>query len=108
MESNQKLDPEFKAKWVAALRSGEYKQAKGRLQEDGAYCCLGVAMKLCGIQDESMSTYCYASNLQRENPTKIPAFFRDAVVSSGPWKLADMNDSGKTFYEIADYIEANL
>ena len=33
-------------KWVAALRSGEYKQCKGRLQRDDAYCCLGVATKL--------------------------------------------------------------
>lgn len=33
-------------KWVAALRSGEYKQGKHCLQKDGEFCCLGV---LCDI-----------------------------------------------------------
>lgn len=33
-------------KWVAALRSGEYKQTQGRLQENDCYCCLGVACDL--------------------------------------------------------------
>lgn len=34
-------------KWVAALRSGKYKQGKGVLRsEKGNYCCLGV---LCDI-----------------------------------------------------------
>ena len=28
---------------VAALRSGEYTQARGRLKTDNGYCCLGVA-----------------------------------------------------------------
>jgi hypothetical protein len=43
---------EIKEKWLAALRSGEYKQGKGYLKEiDGAtgearYCCLGV---LCDL-----------------------------------------------------------
>lgn len=30
-------------KWVAALRSGRYKQGNGMLLADGKYCCLGVA-----------------------------------------------------------------
>jgi hypothetical protein len=41
------LNAEVKAKWVAALLSGEYKQGKGWLrsrQDD--YCCLGV---LCDL-----------------------------------------------------------
>jgi len=29
--------------WVRALRSGEYSQTKGRLQNDSGHCCLGVA-----------------------------------------------------------------
>ena len=31
------------SKWVAALRSGEYGQARGRLREGNRFCCLGVA-----------------------------------------------------------------
>lgn len=30
-------------KWVKALRSGEFKQAKGALQDKVGYCCLEIA-----------------------------------------------------------------
>lgn len=42
-----KLKPEVKAKWIAALTSGEYKQGRNwlRTSEDG-FCCLGV---LCDL-----------------------------------------------------------
>ncbi len=38
------MNPEIKAKWVAALRSGQYKQGDNWLhnKETDAYCCLGV------------------------------------------------------------------
>ncbi len=32
--------------WIAALESGEYKQAQGRLRTNEGYCCLGV---LCDV-----------------------------------------------------------
>lgn len=42
------MNKEVKAKWVAALRSGEYKQGKGRLKNiNNEYCCLGV---LCALK----------------------------------------------------------
>lgn len=38
-----KMPQETLDKWLAALRSGEYKQAAGRLRGPcGGYCCLGV------------------------------------------------------------------
>lgn len=44
------MDTAIKTKWLAALRSGEYKQARGSLEEvveDGScFCCLGV---LCDL-----------------------------------------------------------
>lgn len=33
-------------KWVAALRSGEYKQTTGHLRDQKGFCCLGVACEL--------------------------------------------------------------
>lgn len=46
----EKMKPEIKAKWLTALRSGDYQQGKGylRRQVDGSdqYCCLGV---LCDL-----------------------------------------------------------
>jgi hypothetical protein len=38
-----KLKPEFKAAWVAALRSGEYAQCQDLLNDGKGFCCLGVA-----------------------------------------------------------------
>lgn len=37
------------AKWVTALRSGGYTQAKSRLRKDAAMCCLGVACHISEI-----------------------------------------------------------
>lgn len=37
------LDPEFKQRWLEALRSGRYTPAGGLLRTDKGYCCLGVA-----------------------------------------------------------------
>ena len=56
----EKMNPEIKADWLTALRSGEYKQGKGFLKnEDGEtarYCCLGVLCELAvkaGVIEES-------------------------------------------------------
>lgn len=48
------MDQQVKEKWVAALRSGRYEQARGKLRvgwegKEG-YCCLGV---LCEVAIES-------------------------------------------------------
>ena len=48
MSDNGKMNPEWKAKWLEALRSGEYEQAQGALKTaDGEFCCLGVLTDLC-------------------------------------------------------------
>lgn len=87
------LKPELKTKWCAALRSGEYKQgicSLYNIEEDGShsYCCLGV---LNSVRDVSQSYIGF------------PRLIGDWTV------LARMNDEeGKTFAEIADYIEEIL
>lgn len=40
------MNPEVKAKWVAALRSGEFQQGKNALKSEEGYCCLGVLCEL--------------------------------------------------------------
>lgn len=37
-------------KWVKALRSGKYKQAKYVLHDGEGYCCLGVVCVLAGMK----------------------------------------------------------
>lgn len=119
-----KLDPEFKAKWVAALRSGEYQQETKVLcngkKDEPKYCCLGVAGAISGISCDTMA------HLQIVIPTiaKKKAFTTypsQLVVRRGnslPKELARMNDGVNlpghslskqyTFLEIADWVEEHL
>lgn len=46
MKQYDKMNPEIKEAWVAALRSGERKQTKGKLRSADGFCCLGV---LCDL-----------------------------------------------------------
>ncbi len=99
------LDPEFKAKWVAALRSGEYHQAHNALckyyrNREYAYCCLGVARSVLGSDaKELLNGPSYGGSILSVLGLDIKA----------RKFLAHMNDDdGKSFAEIADYIEAHL
>lgn len=64
-DRNVKMNPEIKEKWLAALRSGDYKQGQSKLRRilpklfkrtggndltDERYCCLGILCELY-IQD---------------------------------------------------------
>jgi hypothetical protein len=40
------MDPGIRARWTAALRSGEYDQGQRALYDGSAFCCLGV---LCDL-----------------------------------------------------------
>lgn len=48
-DAAQKLDAALKAKWIEALRSGDYEQARGTLYDGEGYCCLGVLCKVAGL-----------------------------------------------------------
>ncbi len=80
-------------KWVDALRSGQYKQGKGCLREDGRYCCLGVLAEIEGLLD--------ADGAVDDNKALLP---RDILPLFEQRILATMNDDGATFIELADKI----
>lgn len=46
------MDQEFKKEWVAALRSGDYKQSSTVLVSPEGYCCLGVGCTLLAKADK--------------------------------------------------------
>jgi hypothetical protein len=120
------MDAEVKERWVAALRSGQYTQATGKLRTDSGFCCLGV---LCDIYDgeewtthsdidddgnemETESWYYLDSNLD-VLPYKVTQWAElesdnPKVESKGCESIAEINDSGSTFAEIADLIELNF
>lgn len=96
--------------WIRALRSGEYTQGVCALRSaDNAYCCLGV---LCDIRDASLWR-----PLQRLGWTYLGY---DGILTSSVLAeygltiesqrtLTRMNDGdGKSFAEIADYIESTI
>ena len=122
------MNPEIKAQWVAALRSGEYEQGKWALHyvdENGnaQFCCLGVLCDLAvkagldvevfGPDQGSEGYVCYD-----DSPDGLPNSVSDWSGLGGPWgrrpdkdrgdddyALYALNDAGVSFEEIADVIE---
>lgn len=92
------MDTELKKKWVAALRSGEYPQGRLAFKNAGGYCCLGVLNEVGRLGYGDAAGFFMGKS--GEAACGIPES-RQALLYS-------MNDEGKSFAEIADYIEANL
>lgn len=105
---------EFIDKWIAALRSGEYKQGGGGFLRNNAnqFCCLGVGCHLLGAKwtaNNSWDAY-EPSGIQRsvEYPLDTDAYHDLGFLNREDMRrLANMNDDGNTFAEIADWIEAH-
>lgn len=104
-----KMDPEWKAKWLEALRSGRYEQGQGYLKnKKNKFCCLGV---LCDLVDPTKWAYTYSAMSYEESRTWLPYSIKDMtrlVQMLVEDQLASMNDQGISFKEIANYIEENL
>lgn len=104
-------------KWVQALRSGEFQQAKGTLRDqDGRMCCLGVACEVYRREvggewrDEQ-----FGPPGESFQGGFLPLGVRDwlglashfALPKDRRRSLVRCNDSyGATFEEIADLIES--
>lgn len=113
-----KMNSEYKAKWVAALRSGEYQQCTKRLQNQSGFCCIGVLSDIVKNDvDAEWVDFEYTWRDENSNEVlsemlEMPIIVRVLVqfpsIDRVGW-LVDMNDAqNKTFLEIADYIEENL
>lgn len=100
----EKLPEDFKAKWIEALRSGQYKRGEGYLVESSLegkrYCCLGVACVVAGCK-QARTDFIHEYNqvvpeiLRGKNPITM--------------KLVKMNDVRLwSFKKIASWIEKNL
>jgi hypothetical protein len=123
------MNTEIKSLWVEALRSGEYRQAQGKLRKDEGYCCLGVLCEIAVIKGiiSSERTYRYHdpefvwSYGKDKDWYSLPvevkdwADVRDDLIPDEDCDLVDaidhligLNDTGSTFSEIADLIEEHL
>ena len=105
-EIKYKLPKEFGEKWLAALRSGKYPQSSGYLKRDTGYCCLGVGCVINGIEESLLFYKGYPTIGWLPDDTLI--YINDGQDIHLEATLANMNDSGKTFLEIADWIEINV
>ncbi len=122
------MNAEVKAKWLAALR-GELEESPGKPFEQGmrelsngyTYCCLGVLCELYRRETGEGSwvddsTRWFLDGGGRSSGASLPRgvvswaglgeLDSDPEVATG--RLSSLNDSGSTFVEIADLIEAQL
>lgn len=116
-DTNELLHPEVKQRWLEALRSGRYEQGAGYLNRDGQYCCLGVACDLIDpdrweqtlrIDPGGAHTHGWPSEQYPELPEEDMFYEVTGLPSSVQSELANLNDSGLTFEQIADLIEEQL
>jgi hypothetical protein len=120
------MNPEIRARWTAALRSGEYQQAKSALRDGEGRCCLGVLCELAVADniialayDEESGSWMYGgegsvlpgevvawAGLDDVNPA-FPDADEIEFEDSDPETLglAELNDYGWTFARIADGID---
>ena len=102
------MNPKIKQLWVKALRSGKYKQCDGQLRhksEEGVrYCCLGVLNEVCGLRSRWEGSF-----LGRVAAAKVGLPYEPPTGElKAQGKLAAMNDNGKSFKRIANWIENHL
>lgn len=110
-----------KAEWLAALRSGEYKQITGTLEElnpDGTVkgnCCIGVYCRVLGLYGDpdeihldDGDTQCF-TRFEDDQVGELNDPERYGFSDHEQNQLMRMNDHEKwDFAKIADWIERNL
>lgn len=129
------MNPEIKKEWLEALRSGEYKQGNRCLfleSKDGdkSFCCLGVLMDLMTkkhpdsfswadrfkLSDSNDLFQGLLEHINKDNDRTSSSLCYIPLTASSiteitfleQTKLAKMNDAGKSFEDISDWIEKNL
>lgn len=109
------MNPDIKRRWVRALRSGLYVQGTGTLTDspEGApstntFCCLGVLA--CVMHPDARPLDACETCKDDDDEILSPATLDHAELEPVQMRaLVQQNDQeGKTFTQIADYIEDNL
>lgn len=119
------MNPEIKAKWIEALRSGNYAQTRDGVLYDGeGYCCLGVLCDVVGLKPEynEERDHWYVHDKGLRDYEVLPEHLAErlglTICGDLPEKvwfdgkefadLAHLNDRGADFNFIADVIEKQL
>jgi hypothetical protein len=108
------MEPDKKARWIEALRGGEYAQDRDALKTNKGYCCLGV---YCDISKTGRWEYNSSFDIGvkfryivglKSSMSFLPYPLSQDVDHEAVDMLIQLNDRGKSFGEIADWIEENL
>jgi hypothetical protein len=126
------MNPEIRAQWITALRSGDYEQGRSVLRQDDLFCCLGVLCDLAvkanviAARKNSDGVWFYGRDWDETLPEQVMEWAgispsRDVGTSTGVPRvvvipddgdqpedigLASLNDEYKwSFARIADAIE---
>lgn len=101
-------------KWVKALRSGKYTQARNSLRADSvSYCCLGVLCDISKVGQWEVAGFyhCEESREYGVLPEAVQKYagirHQNGTHAVSKKTLTSMNDLGKSFKYIAAYIEKN-
>lgn len=105
-ERRANVPAEIKEPWLAALRSGEFKQAQGSLVKGQlGYCCLGVLCVAMGWELRDRISGGAFTGISTGPPQLVGRYNDSGLTDDNRAYLAQLNDSGRTFAEIADVIE---
>ncbi len=106
------MNQQVKQKWVDALKSGDYQQTRATLKDQSGFCCLGV---LCDLYSKETGEDWVQDGRDYYPPTAVcewAGFVNtyNPKVEYGEERLslADLNDNGKSFKEIAAIIQEQL
>lgn len=124
------MDAKMKKKWVEALRSGKYRQGRGRLvkkksrNSEYQYCCLGILLLVNGWKPERVPglelpcSHPEAHRMAKRKNGKLVSFHECLLPEDVRREmgvkyceqdvLVDLNDGRKRFSTIANWIEENL
>lgn len=117
LDSTPAAITERRTKWLAALRSGVYRQGTGELgfrtSTRGVmeYCCLGVAVVACELEHNWTRAVMFIPANSPDMPPlqgHLNSDYRDALGISAETmdRLITMNDTERrSFNEIANFLE---
>ena len=110
------MNEQVKQKWVSALRSGDYQQTQNYLHTNDGFCCLGVLCDLYGkehnvewnLADDGNNYEFQDKKASLPSPVVEWAGVEDCNPVISFRSLANLNDTGSTFNQIADIIEQHF
>lgn len=111
------MNKQLKSNWLSGLRSGKYKQGRDVLRSRrNRYCCLGVLADVAGASwEENEERDAYEMRLGRSKSRSWsrvcftdPQLKRLGLTCDQHNHLIGMNDEGKRFSTIANWIEKNV